>query len=929
MHLSIRNLFTSIAVIMLGIAFGACASSTAMSPADDEPDQLSWEFFSMNQTLIRDFIEWAKKNPPPSLKTDSLPKSYPYTWIKAGELQTDNAQWKTEKVGQTVVLRGPGGHNFYDKGNVFIDIPQDGNYRMWVRFQHTKGKNESFNLTVYPAAKEDISIPDIESKLTVFEQLFARSFFERYTDPIPDMSTVDTPPGGFFWEGTYKTAFMKKGKYRLHFSSGIYSNHPDIKISDIVFTADPLYTPSDADIPAQAASGEKTPCGELAENWKLYSARPGATSFEAASPSLKSYWNKWKKHLIEKLEKSEFTDYEWGYLASLVYFDEESNLTGRPSEIRKQKELDARPDTTFKIKGSEFKLQNSDPAKKPWAASDFYTKAYGATDNITGPSYPSENTAFYELDIPADGRYVIWVQYYHNGGHQMCPSEISVFSNEVLVKTFETENQPGSSWTDGGGMMLKKGKVKIQLKTAYPKFAGGDKKNSGPCILRCVLTQRVEFKPNREVEYPDGQKVGTGATGFWFSKDPWAGFTRYSAPGSFYYYQYAPVRWEYLPESDINKTDFSFEVMNGEVSSQLFMLRNNTDKPITFTPELKTGNIPSSVRVVSSTLAGGGFWSPMLLMKRSTVTAPPQQNTGLWLTFDCRNIKEGVYTGTFDAAGNKISLKITVKGSLKGAPVPYMFPYTSPYPRQSCWDAFRDLGINMIEFCNITKADMKEYGILNQVGIRAGADSEENIRKGIGMAEKLGLAPGDYCWYLIDEPGASKYPQWLAMAKNIRKVDPNQLIWCNLGGWAPEKKSLPLLLEMMDYWDVSCPYHIQFGVNAKDKEYDAYVEKLNRVGKIRLLYETPDIGDTEKLLWAPKAIIEVGERAMKNNRNGWAFFSLRYGPPYDDIYINNRDYAVSIYPGSNGATIHTRNSEAIRESIQRWKKAKLEEKKDR
>ena len=47
------------------------------------------------------------------------------------------------------------------------------------------------------------------------------------------------------------------------------------------------------------------------------------------------------------------------------------------------------------------------------------------------------------------------------------------------------------------------------------------------------------------------------------------------------------------------------------------------------------------------------------------------------------------------------------------------------------------------------------------------------------------------------------------------------------------------------------------------------------------------------------------------------------GAPYDDLYMDNEDLAVSIYPGAWGRTLSTRNLEAWREGVQRWRKAKL------
>ncbi len=885
--------------------------------ANDEPDQLSWEFFSMNQTLIHDFFEWAENHPPPSADIPEIPSSYQYTWIKASELETDNKAWRREEFGETAILRGPGGHNFRDRGNAYVKIEADGDYRMWVRFQHTKGKNETFTLSVSPAEKTWVD---------VFNQQFGRSTsFGRVHDPIPGISTVETPEGGFFWEASHKIAHMQKGRYRLRFSGGQFHNRPDVRISDIVFSSDPLYTPDEAEMPDKSTSGVKPASRELVDHWNVFCIRPGALAPGSIDSELQAYWNSWRDQLIDKLAELEYTDYEWGYLASLAYFDEESNLLGRAAEIKTQKELDARRGATFKINGNEFK--KSDPERNSWKHRAFYARSYGARENIEGPAFPSEDTAYIDVDIPEDGRYVVWIEHFHCDNFKTSPAEISIISDDDVRTRFVTVRPSGcgKTWTNGGNVILEKGQNRIQLKTAKPEFEDWIDDNGGPAIVRVVLTHRVEFIPSREVEYPDGKRIGENDTAFWFSNDPWAGVTRYSQPGNFYYTPYAPVKWDYLPENEINKNEFSFAAMNGEVSSQLFILRNNTEKPITFVPRLESEGVPSSMRVLTYVLTARGFWSPMLLLERETVTAPPQQNTGLWLSFDFRDVAEGKYSGILDVAGHKVDLKMSVNGSLEGAPVPYIHTWSAPYATKSSWEAYQDLGINMINFSGLTKAGMEKYGILNQVGIPAAAESEESVIKGVEMAENLGLEPGDYSWYLIDEPSSGVWQRWLEMAKNIRNVDPDLMIWCNLGEGRPNKKHMDLLLEKMDYWDISCPYFTQFGVNRRDSDYDVYVKKLSEVGKIRMLYTTPCIGSTEKLFWTPRDILAVGKRAMNHNRNGWGFFSLRYGPPYDDVYTPNQDHAVSIYPGSGGTTIHTRNSEAVRESIQRWRRVKLEE----
>ena len=49
---------------------------------------------------------------------------------------------------------------------------------------------------------------------------------------------------------------------------------------------------------------------------------------------------------------------------------------------------------------------------------------------------------------------------------------------------------------------------------------------------------------------------------------------------------------------------------------------------------------------------------------------------------------------------------------------------------------------------------------------------------------------------------------------------------------------------------------------------------------------------------------------------------FRENEQHDDLYMDNQDLAVSIYPGSRGRTLATRNLEAFREGGQRLRRAR-------
>ena len=313
--------------------------------------------------------------------------------------------------------------------------------------------------------------------------------------------------------------------------------------------------------------------------------------------------------------------------------------------------------------------------------------------------------------------------------------------------------------------------------------------------------------------------------------------------------------------------------MSGEVKSLMLLVRNNTDEARVIEPVVES-KLPAMVRLVAYTVTGAGFWSPQILLKRQKVVCPPHQNTALWLTVDCREAAEGEFPVTLRFADRAVVWRVKVEGSISAAPTPITYGWSRPYARKSCWETYRDYGINAISYMLVSRRVMDEYGIKLLVGIPHGnigpnAAGSNEVRRVIERAERLGQRPEEYCWYLIDEPHTAHIPQWTAMAQTIKGVDERQQIWCNLGDGVVRPEHGDLYFKMMEYWDVACP----------------------------------------------------------EGRDGFANFTLMSGAPYDDLYIDNEDLAVSIYPGANGRTLSTRNLEAWREGVQRWRKAKLKQQK--
>jgi len=752
---------------------------------DDEPDSLSWESLSQDRAFIGHFLDWAETNPPPRLEAESgeaVPVEYPFIRARLAEvaLSANQAIWCNTnfvKGAGCVALKGPPFHYHTGSSASFeFDVAEEGDYRLWCRYWRPgTDKSGTFNVSVSSAPSGSPADDGLEVFTSALAQTFARTPPHPYRpcDPIPDIRSTPYPPDGWAWEGSHRLAHLEPGRHRVTFSSGIYPSQPGAVVSDILLTTDPMLDPAvvgalpmpDGSAPSKDAgiSHGVLPASPDSRN-PLFSLRPRRET--KASPALRNWWRRWRDALFDKLCDAEYSDYVWGYLASLNYFDEDSNLIGRVREVRAQK-----------------------------------TNDLGAT-------------------------------------------------------------------------------------------------------------------------VPD--KVGDGDLAFW-SQSPFAPFTRFSPPSSGWRQERGGAAvWTPLAEEKIGLTELAASAMEGEMKSLLLLVRNNSDEARVIEPVVES-ELPTEVRLVAYTVTSAGFWSPQILLKRKDVVCPPHQNTALWLTVNCRGAAEGEHSVMLRFADKAVAWRLKVECSISKAPIPISYGYSSPYPRKSCWETYREYGLNAIRYMGLSRRVMDEYGIKLLVGIWHGKISSDaagsnEVRRVIERAERLGQRPEDYCWYLIDEPHTEHIPRWISMAETIKGVDERQQIWCNLGDGVVRPEHGDLYFKMMEYWDVACPFLWQFG---SKKTFPRYYEKLLETGRIKLLYHTLDIGSTEKRAQACWDILGLADAAIREGRDGFANFTLATGAPYDDLYIDNEDLAVSIYPGAWGRTLSTRNLEAWREGVQRWRKAKL------
>ena len=264
---------------------------------------------------------------------------------------------------------------------------------------------------------------------------------------------------------------------------------------------------------------------------------------------------------------------------------------------------------------------------------------------------------------------------------------------------------------------------------------------------------------------------------------------------------------------------------------------------------------------------------------------------------------------------------VSVKGSIADIPHPWIDPWHYNHMwRESCFEAYRDLGWNMLHYVEVPKATTDRYGIrmMNFVPFdyHEGAFTVEHLRDVAQRElEVFGRGPRDYCIRISDEPGRAEIPKWNERARIIREALPETSIWYNSAFCPTNKADFAELKEFLSTWDIVCSF---CGVFLWDrKKLEPVLEDYKSIGKLKLVYNTFDTGNCDNYLDTPMQMFHLASIAKREGRDGWAPHNLGHGWPYDDVYSTaNTNY---LYPGARGATLTTRGAEAVREASQRWR----------
>ncbi|HPL17373.1 MAG TPA: PKD domain-containing protein [Spirochaetota bacterium] len=252
--------------------------------------------------------------------------------------------------------------------------------------------------------------------------------------------------------------------------------------------------------------------------------------------------------------------------------------------------------------------------------------------------------------------------------------------------------------------------------------------------------------------------------------------------------------------------------------SQPIFIRSLRSQPANLNVTVN-GGFPGSVtwRVISFTNVGSSdasdTWVPFQLMKRPSITVPPLNAAGIWLTVNTKGMLAGDYQYTITLSGEGVSttnvqLNLHVSRASAVPDQPYLInPYTRPPEGEVYLKDFVEHDLNVWN-THYTEAMPKDY--MGEMGIRdvhlqQWDPKEFEIQRIVDRMSDLGYSTNDWAVQIKDEPwrtdesGLSDYIEIINM---FLGNDPGVRIILNPGGYA----SAATYEALDSYADLWIPY---------------------------------------------------------------------------------------------------------------------------
>jgi len=889
----------------------SCGWAVEHSGRDDEPNELSWEHFSTCLECFRDFADWTGRAPDRWSRAMAAarnagmigepPKGLTSVWLEAETFPPRDGVWtkieRDKMSGRAVssggLLRGRYGHNasfVRTKANV----PSAGWYRVWARYWHLKGYHASFRVRIRPAQMAAHSFR--WQTTSQGEWLNHRFDFAEHGRRQPVLGRKDQPTG-FVWESAPMVR-LPAGEVCIEIAGCIHGGPYTYRHVDcLVLSADPLRQPI-------LASEAKGPAAKLEQDWTSWQLRPGTVPLPRVPPAVQELWLAWRTDLLGRLADGDTPSLHLKRQERATYFDEQWNLIGTPAQVREEVE----------------RLRGAGRQEKPWyqivEAESMDEKVPGWTVESNSVSGGGKRVRAHYCDglaelvqtvaVPHAGRFKLWVHH----------SRIKGYTNLFEVR-LHAEGEPafkarfGEEAATAGGYRMVWTSAEAQLAAGEHRLVLSKNRGKGPYayrhVDRMVLTDDLEWQPVRLKEPPlTAAEIKVWSKGdlvVWQPADVWRGFDMDSTrPGA---------------EDTVAPERVTIRLGRGETESALLHLVNPSTEALVVAPRV-TGATASawSWRVVAYVLSKPFGWQPMPLLRRREVTVQPCRMASLWLTADARDLPLGQHEARLTVGEQQVNLVLDI-GRPELAPAPFVGGWCSPYAFRDAWRAFADAGINVVHGAVVPKHEMQSLNLRLCNVVLGIPKADEAVRRVVGSMKAMGLHYTDWSWELFDEPSDKTAGKWADGAKAIRRADPRVQIWCN-----PCDANVchtPAVQTMAPFMDVACPF-----INHFRGWPDGEHAKAIRVpGRIKLFYTTPCGG--EKAPHAPFDMLHLGRESLRLQRDGWDFFCLKnyYGyanTPWDDVHAYHTHQAVSIYPGAWSRAISTRNLEALREAVRRWRR---------
>lgn len=928
-----------ITLLFVSTACPAVPPEALATPAwPDEPNELCWEHFAACLHCFDDFAGWAADNGEAVQKaggsaaeaglSPGLPQAFDTLRVEAESFPLRGTVWSVveaqqqggQPVSGTGLLRGRYGHNASVVRQT-LDVPEAGPYRLWVRYWHLQGYHASFRVRVLPPQMLDYEFG--WQTTAQGEWLNHRFDFAEHGRKQPVLSGKDEPTG-FVWECA-PLAQLPSGALCLELAGCIHSGPYTYRQVDcLVLTSDPLWRPGALD-DAQVnrpeltpPSSTRAPHAETVKRWDLWCVRPGAVPPERAPDAVRTLWRDWRKDLLARLANGDTPSRHLQRLARRHCFDADWNLIGTPaqivSEIERLRGLDRREQSWYEI----IEAESMTETVPGWTAEENSLSGGGKRLRAHYCDGLAEMSSV--LTTPHDGRYRLWVH------HSRIKGYTNLFQLRVASAGDKTKGAKpevfrfGEEPSDAGGYRMIWSSRELELRSGDHRVVLSKNRGKGPYayrhVDRIILTDDSAWQPEGLREPPLGAAeirawLGAGADSatarlaIWRPADIWRGFDLSTTrPGS---------------EDEVMPQVLALQAGTGEVISALLHVANPSAQPVTVTPRLAGSAAHAlSWRVVAYVLSKPFGWQPLPLLRRPQVTVPPLCTASLWLTADARQLPAGEHEALLDIGTQSIKVKLSIEPlDVARQDVPLVGGWTQPYAFPDAWRTFADVGINVIHGAMIPKAEMDELGIrLLNVTLGTPADAER-VRHVVRTTQAMGLSYNDWSWEVFDEPSDKSAAKWAAGAQAVRAADPRVRIWCNPGDM--NVSHTEAVRTMAPYVDVFCPFINHFARWPDDE----HAKLVAGTGRIKLFYTTPCA--SEKAPHAPLDMLHLGRQARRLERDGWDFFCLKNyyeycNTPWDDLWAYHRDQAVSIYPGAGRRVLSTRNLEALREAVRRWRR---------